>query len=165
MLKSLKKLFLNTTVGCNMENKYYTPNIEEFHLGFRYEYLDDLYKNVWFPTSISNLGQFESISPIEEIRVKFLNLQDIESLGWSDYKKSISNWYYIKGFFTLKNGLKYRAFRLLHCHDINTVKITGFEYEHQINEETEFEDLFYGECKNYNELKYIIDKLGIPSIP
>lgn len=150
------------------KDKYYTPGVEELYVGFR---LEGRYRIIQESDAGYYAGEWVEWEPFiypeccgnifTEYRVKYLDREDIESLGWGDYKKSICDWYYIKGFFTLKNELKYMAFRLLHCHDRNTIKITGFEYEHQVAEETEYEDLFNGECKNYNELKYIMEKLGI----
>ena len=70
-----------------MESKYYTPTIEEFHVGFEYEYENrgSLYdKENW----VKATGGIESQSPRErhiaegKIRVKHLDREDIESLGW-----------------------------------------------------------------------------------
>lgn len=71
-----------------MENKYYTPNIEEFHVGFEYERLyqndDILYQ--WDKEEMSvnflTLDDIDNEILNEEIRVKFLDKEDIESLGW-----------------------------------------------------------------------------------
>jgi len=66
-----------------MQNdKYYTPEIEEFHVGFQYEelwglegingeWLDSIYEE---DSSVRNL--------VEIVRVKKLDSEDIESLGW-----------------------------------------------------------------------------------
>lgn len=149
------------------KEKYYTPSLNEFHIGFRYEasreatLINEGKGNNWYSKSISSLQDFDTLGRYENLRVSYLDQTDIEDLGWSGYKRSICDWYYIKGFYQLKNQLKYSAFRLLHCRDRNTVKITGFEYEYQLNEETEGEDLFNGECKNYNELKNIMTLIGI----
>lgn len=74
-----------------MEKKYYNPKIEEFHVGFEFEYLN--VKNQWIKSddfsdtflnddidTVSEVGRYLDNS---EIRVKFLDREDIESLGWN----------------------------------------------------------------------------------
>jgi len=60
------------------ENKYYTPEIEEFFVGFEYEVYDKLH-GVWNKENNFFLqqGDFK-----DSIRVKHLDREDIESLGW-----------------------------------------------------------------------------------
>ena len=82
-----------------MEDKYYyTPTIEEFYVGFEFEYLsgideegedwstrifDQLYENYDFP--ILDVG--EKLD--DSFRVKYLDQSDIESLGWKlEYTKN-----------------------------------------------------------------------------
>ena len=85
-----------------MENKYYVPSIEEFHVGFEYEAKPNdplgwgkvLVKT--FPETPHNLGGrflFEFIEDrlsINCIRVKYLDKEDIESLGYSLSKEDDS---------------------------------------------------------------------------
>lgn len=100
------------------ENRYYTPNLEEFHVGFEYEVYDyvwsysvqlfkrDQYVVVSEPTPgkkwikhtyernqfIDPDGEYKIIDYLpdyledEKIRVKYLDQQDIEELGWGDYE-------------------------------------------------------------------------------
>ena len=68
-----------------MENKYYTPSIEEFHVGFLFETYVDRFDE-WKQNSVHNIYDFQSVfngsfNP-RFIRVKYLNEQDIESLGF-----------------------------------------------------------------------------------
>ena len=73
-----------------MKIKYYTPTIEEFHVGFEFEYLN--LKNQWIKSNdfsetfsnddtdtISEVGRYLDNS---EIRAKRLDREDIESLGF-----------------------------------------------------------------------------------
>lgn len=71
-----------------MENQYYIPAIEEFHLGFRYE-LKDLPDNlvndgfretaVWFTADLYKIyNDLQS----KKIRVKCLNVDDIKDIEW-----------------------------------------------------------------------------------
>lgn len=78
-----------------MENNlYYTPTIEEFHIGFEYEYMNG---DLWEKSKITiqdyksdgpdyersdSWFQEEILGGIRTIRVKYLDREDIESLGW-----------------------------------------------------------------------------------
>lgn len=83
-----------------MENKYYTPKIEEFHVGFEYEKLYRNIKEQWWVDSIwkpndsvhnfFNLQVPRAYKIPESIRVKYLDKEDIESLGWV-YDKTSTN--------------------------------------------------------------------------
>ena len=78
-----------------MENKYYTPEIEEFHVGFNYEnknfgkWINTIYDGM--PTLMSKSYYddcgCEYIAVEDDIkdslvRVKYLDKEDIESLGF-----------------------------------------------------------------------------------
>ena len=81
-----------------MENKYYKPTIEEFHVGFEYEYWDTLGDGHydWFEGTYYYMKQTDKpkngghvvwsidslIKAINdlEIRVKYLDREDIESM-------------------------------------------------------------------------------------
>jgi hypothetical protein len=86
-----------------MENNlYYTPTIEEFHVGFGYEYMNG---DRWEESKM-RIQDYKSDGPdyersdswfeeellggIRTVRVKYLDQSDIESLGWElrDSKKS-----------------------------------------------------------------------------
>ena len=79
-----------------MENKYYQPKIEEFHVGFEYEIKGLVIKEGWIKT-IFRPGTFQhefdilcmgrpeikKYSVPDTIRVKYLDKKDLEDLGWS----------------------------------------------------------------------------------
>jgi len=148
-------------------NKYYIPELEEFHVGFRFEssveasLIDSGKGNTWNDDCLENFVDFDGLGDNENLRVKYLDRADIEELGWGNYKRSICDWYEMHGFFTLKNELKYMSLRLQYCHDRNTIKIEGYEYTYLFEQNKGEEILFYGECKNYNELKNIMKLIGI----
>ena len=79
-----------TFVLMNMENNlYYTPTIEEFHVGFEYERLwlhiePPMWGKETFYLNDSHIKLMQySLSDIEPLaRVKTLDQSDIESLGW-----------------------------------------------------------------------------------
>ena len=68
---------------------HYTPTLDEFHIGFEFEYRTlERGKVVWEKTVCDNYN-FDSESwvvinkeNLEYRRVKFLDREDIESLGW-----------------------------------------------------------------------------------
>lgn len=63
-----------------MVDKYYTPELEEFHVGFEYEMRVE---NEWFYRNV--IPQWDGLkSMIKEnsIRVKYLDREDIESFGF-----------------------------------------------------------------------------------
>ncbi len=89
-----------------MENKtkYYTPGIEEFHVGFEYEYNTDEYlfglldrtNGIWKKEKFdaladqdgnTEISDIEKLIPKNEIRVKHLDQKDIEELGWGLWKE------------------------------------------------------------------------------
>jgi hypothetical protein len=62
-----------------MENKYYTPEIEEFHVGFECEYSDK--DNTWVSHVVKE-GEGLRLGNKRDYRVKYLDQEDIESLGF-----------------------------------------------------------------------------------
>ena len=148
-----------------MKDKYYTPNIEEFHIGFRYE---GLYKQKWTklvkpPADLPMewfkcmLDTSHSISKIiydikgERIRVKYLDNADIQELGWkliSEEVKPYSHWCRFKykklWELTVQLNDKYIS-RTLNIRSISTNAKGNIRLK----------------CKNYNELKKIMQMLNI----
>lgn len=87
-----------------MENKYYTPDIEEFHIGFECEvnwsrgYTHDFEPFIFKIVDILPDGSIDAYNSnvddaliayddgYAEFRVKYLDKEDIESLGWIQVK-------------------------------------------------------------------------------
>ena len=72
-----------------MENKYYTPSIEEFHVGFEYEIEEP--DGSYTKQELTVRDSLEFIDDhSSEFRVKYLDIDDIESLGFkeSEYKNT-----------------------------------------------------------------------------
>jgi hypothetical protein len=71
-----------------METKYYTPKLDEFFQGFEYEVLikehwekqDLLYSNKYI--KVHGFSYLDSLIQGARVRVKYLDKEDIESLGW-----------------------------------------------------------------------------------
>lgn len=153
-----------------MKNKYYTPDITEFHSGFEYEIRfideDDNFKWAWQEFSYELDGSWKSTKEDlqEEIdcgrfRVKYLNREDIESLGFNNFKKTVCNWYRLEGKFAdaYASYGYWSKIRLTHCPDNNSVKISAYEYSWEEDETV----LFQGKIKNKSELKKLLTQLNI----
>lgn len=127
-----------------IESKYYTPEIEEFYVGFEYEILN--YKTNNFEKIIYPADYIEAnIKPIQlleyikrgSMKVKYLDKEDIESLGWKYLNKNETFCYGVNEEWGLS-------------HVKNIIEIT-----------------YYGECnfngiiKNKSELKKLMKQLQI----
>lgn len=156
----------------NEQNKYYTPSIEEFHVGFEYEILDynstDFGKNpdkaIWNKRKLKyedifsgykENSQFETVNSYlltEDIRVKYLDKEDIESLGWeAQFPKN-----------DLFNIRPDRANADLYQMDYDCFfreKNEGVGIE--ICNVNENYIIFSGKIKNKSELKKVMEMIGI----
>ena len=70
-----------------MSDKDYIPDISEFHEGFEYEYFEPVNKKGWVQDSFFLFQSEDIYEGLKEkayrpIRVKYLDKEDIESLGW-----------------------------------------------------------------------------------
>lgn len=70
-----------------MDNKYYTPTIEEFHVGFEYEWNNPNEDDIWRDSIACREDCYYAVEDlIHEFRfnyrVKYLDKEDIESLGF-----------------------------------------------------------------------------------
>lgn len=129
-------------------NKYYTPEIKEFHVGFECEILgynpkkrlDKNFKKEWDKIiySLEDFIYLEEKNILSNFRVKYLDKEDIESLG---FKNISGNWYY----------------------DDKTYQIIGDYKSLEISKgEHEFRKiLFKGIIKNKSELKKLMKQLNI----
>lgn len=131
--------------------KYYTPTIEEFHIGFEYEWLNE--NSDWVkeetPTEISINGFDEQVYGL---RVKYLDKEDIESLGFK-YEKThagTTESFYIKD--TFDNIYDYIG--LDYDTDINYLRIYFCNTEGD-------NTLFQGNIKNKSELIKVLKMIGI----
>jgi len=141
-----------------MENKYYTPSIEEFRVGFEYEELekwrDNSGKTTWSKCKISNapmrlqyvhdmyFAKRESLC----FRVKSLDKGDLESLGYMETGDDVE--YFMKG-------------------DIHIWKVDGQWCIQDLSKTQSFGDLhirhtmFKGNLKNKSELIDQLKRCGI----
>lgn len=146
-------------------NKYYTPELEEFHVGFEYEALVDYYKQEFEKFTIDDTDSLRSIcstwdrGEVEYWRVKYLDREDIESLGWDhDYNtEPIPNREELpvsEGYLFDKQNETGELWILYHFSD----NIVWIEYIKDCGGQGY---LFKGTIKNKSELKKLLKQLGI----
>lgn len=143
-----------------MKNKYYTPTSDEFHQGFEFEanYTKEGWQKEIFgigEKSIDSIPQlcvsFLKGKPFEEhIRVKHLDLEDIESLGWKQDSIHENNYELICNRKEFKE-----EFSLFYDKEEN-------EYVISNNQEYELYDQYFkGKIRNKSELAKIMKMLNI----
>ena len=126
-----------------MKDKYYTPSIEEFHVGFEYEYDGKCVFRIGM--SISFMDYLISNG---KIRVKYLDQEDIESLGFDLDSTVEQESFYVKG-----NFMKGDEYRLIYRDEERTTEI------HSTNDNNP--NSFFGIIKNKSELKKILKQIGV----
>ena len=142
-----------------MDNKYYTPTIEEFHVGFdcelfhQYSESEDHFDKeiydeltpVWWNRTMDELIRNK------EVRVKYLDKEDIESLGWKLKGEEIKKAPYKSHFCTFikdKNELH-----------IQLENVNGY-YPNKLTMRGDYLNI-NPLIKNKSELKRLMKQLGI----
>jgi hypothetical protein len=142
-----------------MENKYYTPEIKEFHVGFEYERCDDGYsyfKDI-YPRAIDT-NKLENYLPY--FRVKYLDKEDIENLGYreSNIKPDIFS---PKGFYLEEDLTGFLLFLLKNNQVIIYSRDMTRTWLQPPSFNEEFTICFRGILKNKSELKKLMQQLTI----
>jgi hypothetical protein len=155
-----------TTSDISLENKYFTPSIEDIRVGYEFEaflanpkkkdkqWKSQVYENKW----VDNYLDFEYMLKQGRIRVPYLTKEQIEKEGWKYYstlsegdgelKDSTTTAYvYKKDGFTCRFSVVDRTISL-YAKPIN-------------NDEWWIRIIFRGECKDINTFRYICKLLGI----
>lgn len=152
-----------------MENKYYTPDITEFHPGFEFEFKEtfmdgtvktqeDFDKHEWKTdeVKIGDLPYIEralsgrnAMNNLCGIRVKHLDRADLESEGWIFTEQEGHT------FINFKKIIRYRCDKV-QC-KLNYVFATSWVLIWLLDEKT----LFAGRIKNISELRRLQKQLGI----
>jgi hypothetical protein len=151
-----------------MKSKYYTPEIEEFCIGFEYEVVyedNSVYKYIFGEDLENSDGFIPWISPNtlltylakKYIRVRYLDREDIKSLGFTDkdlnvptrfsfYKKADNNIVYeIKTYWDMDGTKRENLIRIF--------KGTLHNYP--------YTEIFRGKIKNKTELTKLLKQLEI----
>lgn len=128
------------------DEKYYTPEINEFCIGFEFESKNSSVSTngEWVKDEISDMESMRRFADcfdgVEEYRVKYLDRGDIESLGFEMDKSSDYYWLrYFNGEYLL------------------SVESEG----HRVIIEKDGDNYFVGTIKNKSELKKILKMLGV----
>lgn len=132
------------------DNKYYTPEIEEFHVGFEYE-IKECDDCDWVTESLASLKCLELFAKdnTSKYRVKCFDREDAESFGFVDeIFKSESITYLKKG-----------KYVLIIDKLIKNIFI-GCDNPDQ-DEPKVYTTLFIGTIKNKSEFKRVIKQLNI----
>lgn len=139
-------------------NKYYTPEIEEFHFGFEFESNYVLFGKDWTKVVLSEEHDWFYSSYVNdavptEFRVKYLDKEDIESLGWiyNDISKEFN--------YKFKKEFNYRLWFSPNNPDLFSIRIEGW-YSREGKIDAKF-DMFLGNLKNKSELKKLMQQLHI----
>tara|TARA_R110002074_G_scaffold237241_1_gene409132 strand:- start:358 stop:819 length:462 start_codon:yes stop_codon:yes gene_type:complete len=146
----------DVTSDKEMENKYYTPSIEEFHVGFELELLTH---SGWERATIEDGDEYYDIvlapggEGVDNKRVKYLDREDIESLGWKLVEEYARNDAY---YFSFKK--KHTELVLYPGFEETTVLI---QHGSATGINSKGYPIFRGQLKNKSELKRLLKQLGI----
>ena len=138
--------------------KYYTPEIEEFHVGFQYEHYSKKV-DFWMPCFYGTMYDQRGDDELDELnmkveRVKYLDREDIESLGFFCHAADERVFHSEKGIIInigwgspVKKGITLAI--VSPVFDESKMSIVHENY------------LFNGTIKNKSELKKLLKQLGI----
>lgn len=156
-----------------MENKYYTPTIEEFHVGFECEMVlngcpskcvieegeeETSESTIKILIARSEFGDTSNVfcAHSYEYRVKYLDREDIEQCGWISMG---SAWYDLKD---VPGKLGYYLYVRMRFFDGKAlIKAYRYDPKNTPSDVQEEGTLFDGVIKNKSELKKIMKQLGI----
>ena len=136
-----------------MKKEYYTPKIEEFHVGFEYELLEGEFSikskpKEWAKKELTsaqlhgtNTWFFQGCIEEETVRVKYLDKDDIESLGFK-----------LKSDETNHHTYHYGGYAITHSVIGKTIDIYYYDGSEFVNNIS---------IKNKSELKVLLNQLGI----
>lgn len=149
-----------------MENKYYTPDLEEFCIGFTYESLQDprlpnldesWEENIIEYDFIDTFWKYYKENCSDDYRVKYLDKEDIENLGFESIGSAWYNLEEVSGELGYWCYVRMRFFNgdcLIRAYRYDPKTIVTFD-----KDETQI--LFDGVIKNKSELKKLMKQLKI----
>jgi hypothetical protein len=143
-----------------MDNKYYTPSIEEFHVGFECEiqtswgFAPGVWPEIFYEDTLAGhdydeYGNVLDLTRTSMFRVKYLDKEDIESLGFK-YNEIYDYWYKFIG---QAESIEVRY--------LLKEKVMQIIYEDATDEYTKRSFKFNGTIKNITEFKNLMKQLNI----
>ena len=143
-----------------IEDKYYTPEIEEFHVGFEYESLEIGSQTKFNKDVVTDnhlYGDYDQSTLLSELyfhperaRVKYLDKEDIESLGFKFKEGTESS--YVKDNITM---------HVYYAKRWNTKNDTITIFKRDLIRAVGKTIIFSGTIKNKSELFKLLKQLGI----
>jgi len=160
-----------------MEIKYYTPEIEEFYVGFEYEWDDSMisqslairepaqwHKSIfWGEETKETFSIINRSIEVGDVRVKHLDKADIEELGFTEgtghYSQIERELFYndYQPFYLQKDHCTY----LIDYYENRDMKLIISIYNNQTMSLGERHHLFNGTVKNKSELKKLLKMLNV----
>ena len=151
-----------------MENKYYSPKIEDLHIGLECEILkysdsdEEFFENHILDNIIlKNLLELSILhKDIDNwlkrtIRIKFLDKEDIESFEFTFDNKD-------KDLYSMKKEIKYQGFGNVSFKiNFNQKREKNISVFFTTDNSIDNKFIFFGKIKNKSELKKILVQLGI----
>jgi hypothetical protein len=142
------------------EKKYYTPNIEDIHVGYEYQILET--SDMTWINKIEDSYDFNTIWDIynegkqTNIRVPYLTKEQIESEGWEFVKSYESDWD------TRRDVFKKKNYKVTYDYWESDGMIMSGAFQLMIEEVYSYTAIIYkGYCKSINEFKTICKLLKI----
>jgi hypothetical protein len=134
----------------NKEEKYYTPSIEEFHVGFEFKWFDTS-NGIWLVKEY-NEATIIALS-LDRVRVKYLDSEDIKKLGWEQIENQIPEdvQLYMHNKKTQYKG-KETSILLYYIPDTSWILISLIDTKQTV---------FAGKVYNKSELEWLMKRLGI----
>lgn len=151
-------------------NKYYTPSIEEFHVGFEYEGTsayremdgsEDVYKVCKF--NLIEIEGFDTFKYLDTqlkaglVRVKYLDKKDIESLGFILQPTENTSFGDITGEYVNETNSIHIYYKL------DKIGVTYPMFIYKTVNKVKVK-VFDGYVKNISELKVLLKQLGITDV-
>lgn len=135
-------------------NKYFTPQIEDFRVGYKCETKQSSGWYNWIVNDIHDVMDLYGRLSTNDVRTKYLDKDDIESLGWKqisaisgeNFEVRFLNKIFEMGVLFNSNGNNIRI------KIYNPLKTETYSYPNI---------LYSGRCPSINELKYIMKLLNI----
>ncbi len=146
------------------KDKYYTPELSEFYVGFEYEiddtwgsfrkviFTEEVFKDKWIPIGSGN----DRVAFDYKARVKKLDREDIDGLIHESWELKTIEFIEdnVYEFSFNKAGIDYQGFYTY------SDKMISF-YEKDNSEHNKLDCFFRGTIKNKSELKKLLTQLGI----